>query len=102
MNDVVRFGASNVSTDFDEIGGVTWVKNNNSPVECSTRQIIGVVLILLFFASLASNSTLIFVFVKYDRLGQSMNTFLVAHAVLNLIGTVFELPFVIASHLMCR
>ena len=76
--------------------------DGNSPIPCFKLRLIGVALLLLFLASTLSNSTLLCMLVSNKHSKSSKNTFVIALCVLNLIGTILELPFVIVSNLMCK
>ena len=78
------------------------ILGSQSPIECSKLQIIAIICSVLFVASLASNSLLLHMLITCKHLKQPVNTFLIALTICNIVGTLFELPFTIASNLMCR
>ena len=74
----------------------------NSPVDCTNLQIIGTFTTLLFGLCLLFNSMLLWVFLKYKNLHSPINVFIVALTTTNLIGSVLEFPFIIASKFACK
>ena len=75
--------------------------NVMSPIPCSTLQIVGALYALLFVASLSCNAFVMWMLFSYKHLKTSMNVFVIALTALNLIGSIFQLPVVIVSNLMC-
>lgn len=75
---------------------------NYSPVECKKLQIVAIYSILLFILSIVFNSKMVFVFLKYKELFNSLNIFIISLSVLNIFATLGELPFIIISNLYCR
>ena len=73
-----------------------------SRFECGQLQFVGVMLSLLFVASAVSNLALLRQIFTQKRLKISMNVFVIALSILNLLGTFIQLPFVITSNLICR
>nr|QVK45899.1 G protein-coupled receptor [Proales similis] len=73
----------------------------NTP-DCLHLQIIGIFCIILFLSSTFFNVALLRAFINYKELQTSLNAFIIALTSFNLIGTVFELPFIIISNLRCR
>ena len=104
MLDYLSFEAKKTLKEKNKTDFFLMVKEMNalSPIECSTLQTAGVVLVILFVANIVSNAALLYMFKTYKHLKTNMSTFVIALTVLNLIGTTFTLPFVIASNLMCK
>lgn len=73
-----------------------------SPVECFKLKIIAVYCLIIFLLSLITNSILIWILVFYKELRNSMNTFMLALSICNLIGSLIELPMVIISNFNCK
>ena len=73
-----------------------------SPTECYKLRILGIICFFLFVSSFAFNYLLLRVFIKYSELRTSFNTLIIALTILNLIGTITELPFIIISNLSCK
>lgn len=73
-----------------------------SPTECYKLRILGIICIILFLSSLAFNTLLLKTFYKNKNLRTSFNAIIIALTILNLIGTILELPFIIISNLSCR
>ena len=55
---------------------------------------IAIYTIILFVVSIASNSSLIWILVKNKKLLQRANILILALTILNLLGTLIELPIV--------
>ena len=104
MLDYLSFEAKKTLKEKNKTDFFLMVKEMNalSPIECSTLQTAGVVLVILFVANIVSNAALLYMFKTYKHLKTNMSTVVIALTVLNLIGTTFTLPFVIASNLMCK
>ena len=81
-------------------------KNNfygkNSPIECYKLNLIAVYCIILLILSVFFNALLLLIFARYRELRISLNMFIIALTVLNLIGTITELSLVIPSNIKCR
>ena len=73
-----------------------------SPIACDKLRVVGVAVLLLFVASILSNAALLWILVSYKDLQVSMNAYVIALTVLNLVGTVLESPFIIISNMVCR
>ena len=73
-----------------------------SPVECYKLAIIGVFFLTLGFASVIFNGLLLWIFFLYKELRNSMNAFIIALTICNLLATCTEFPFVIGSNFSCR
>ncbi len=70
-------------------------------VSCFVLSIIGVYVALLFFLGIILNVLNLWLFLK-AKLFNPINLFMTTLIVLNLIGTVLELPLVIHSAFKCR
>ena len=73
-----------------------------SPTECYKLQILGIFCAILFVACTTFNSLLLNVFIKNKSLRTSFNVLIIALTILNLIGALFQLPFIIISNLKCK
>jgi hypothetical protein len=73
-----------------------------SPTECYKLRILGLFCVLLFLASTLVNSMLLHVFIKNKNLRTSFNILIIALNILNLTGTILQLPFIIISNLSCK
>jgi len=73
-----------------------------SPTECYKLRILGIFCLILFITSFIFNSLLLNVFVKHRHLRTSNYTLVIALTILNLFGTITELPFIIISNLSCK
>ena len=72
-------------------------------VECSVLKKIGVYCIILFIISFTSNLAVIIVFIKNkNHLLNGVNILILSLTILNLIGTLIELPLVITSAFYCK
>ncbi|RNA43725.1 vertebrate ancient opsin-like [Brachionus plicatilis] len=74
----------------------------SSPVNCVNLRIIGTFTTLLFASCLLFNSILLWVFLKYKNMRSPTNIFITALTILNLVGSIIEFPFIIASKFACR
>ena len=83
-------------TDTDE-----WIAPD-VPVECYKLKPIAIYLILLFIVSIVSNSTLSWIVIKYKETMSPINTLMLPLAVMNIIGTLIELPLVFISSVSCK
>ena len=104
MLDYLNFGAKITLKGKNKTDFFLIMKDANalSPIKCSTLQTTGAVLVLLFVANIVTNTALLYMFKTYKHLKNNMSTFVISLTVLNLIGTTFTLPFVIASNFMCK
>ena len=73
-----------------------------SPVECHLLKFVGIYCIILMITSLTFNSALLWVFYAYKEFRTSMNFFIIALTICNLIQICSEFPFVIGSNFSCR
>ncbi len=73
-----------------------------SPTECYKLRILGLICIILFISSLTFNSLLLNVFIKNKHLRTPNYASVIALTILNLIGTLTQLPFIIISNLSCK
>ncbi|RNA19352.1 melanopsin [Brachionus plicatilis] len=73
-----------------------------SPVECYKLRIIAVYCLIIFFLSLTANSVLLWILIYFKELRNSMNAFMLALSVCNLIGSLIELPMVVISNFNCK
>lgn len=76
----------------------------DSPIECTTLQILGWFHVLVFFGSLIFNAFLLWIFLnkKKNDPHNSIDLFVGVLAFLNFIGSLIEIPFVVLSQLHCR
>lgn len=78
-------------------------ENETSVLEyCYQMKLAAVYLIILFLVSIIINSTLLLVIYRNKELRTSFNKFIVTLTILNLAGTLFELPIAILNHFYCR
>jgi hypothetical protein len=70
-------------------------------VSCFVLSIIGVYVSLLFFLGIVLNILNLWLFLK-AKLLNPINLFMTTLIILNLIGTLLELPLVIHSAFSCR
>ena len=68
-----------------------------SPLDPLILNILGSFLLLAMLLGVILNSHLLYIFKKYKDLQTPINTFIIAITVLNLLGTIFELPWIIHS-----
>ena len=73
-----------------------------SPVNCEFLNMISLYLLILLIVSFNLNAILLYIFWNCKPLHKSNNFYMIAITVYNLIGSVFELPIVIQSCLMCK
>ena len=73
-----------------------------SPIECYQLNIVSLFCVILFICSLSFNSILLWLFFKSKELRTPLNVIMIALTILNLIGTINELPLVIATTYACR
>ena len=73
-----------------------------SPIECYKLNIIAVYCIALFFASVITNCIQLKYFYANKKLRLPYDIFTITLSIINLIGTILELPFVILSNFYCR
>ena len=72
-------------------------------LKCSELFNIGIYVVILFLISLISNITVIFILLKHKKqLLNRINIQIFALSILNLIGTVIELPMVGIAAFACR
>ena len=72
------------------------------PTECYKLRIVGVLTALLFVFSTIFNGVLVYAFIKHKKLRTPLNIYIIAISVLNLVSTILELPFIIASNMYCK
>jgi hypothetical protein len=71
--------------------------NRVSPINSFSLDIIGSYLLITLLVGIVLNTLLLYKFKKYKDLQTPINTFIIAMTVLNLLGTIFELPWIIHS-----
>ncbi len=72
-------------------------------VACSTLRSIGIYIVVLFIISFISNITLIYALIKYRKnLLTALNIQILCLSILNLFGTMIELPMVGIAAFVCR
>ena len=72
------------------------------PVDCYTLYYIGVYCIVLFVISFISNTTLLILIIKFSKELLKNNLLMMWLIILNLIGTLIELPLVAISAFKCK
>ena len=73
-----------------------------SPVECYKLKYISYYCIVLLVLSLVFNISLLVLLAMYKKLRTTLNMLVTIIVVLNLIGSLCELPVVIASNFSCK
>ena len=73
-----------------------------SPVDCSTLNYIGIYCIILFVISIISNTTILGLIIKFSKQLLVNNILMIWLIILNLIGTLIELPLVAFSAFSCK
>ncbi|RNA35867.1 melanopsin [Brachionus plicatilis] len=73
-----------------------------SPIECYKLNIVSLFCIILFICSFSFNSILLWVFYMSKELRSPLNIIMIALTILNLTGTITELPTVIVTNYTCR
>lgn len=76
--------------------------NMDPPVQCYKLQIIGVVCCILFATGVFFNGILLWAFIRHKQLRTPINYYVIGLTILNLIGSLFELPFIMVSNLYCK
>lgn len=76
--------------------------NKKSPIECYKLRMIGFYCLTLFLVSFVFNYILLKIFYIYSELRTPSNVFFIVLTILNLIGTLFQLPIVILSNFYCQ
>ena len=72
-------------------------------VACSTLHNIGIYVVILFIISLISNITVIYILIRHRKsLLTAVNIQILCVSILNLIGTLVELPMVGIAAFVCR
>ena len=79
----------------------TWT-NPNVSVECYKLVPIATYCIILFIVALTTNLALIWILLKNKELLHNANILILALSVLNIIGSLLELPFVLVSAILCK
>jgi hypothetical protein len=74
----------------------------NSPIDCGTLNIIAFFVIGLFVVSFFANSLVLLVVLKHKNIQTNIDKMLTALIILNLFGTLTELPLVTVSLLKCK
>ncbi len=90
----VNFKMKNITTDIE--------KYPYSNIKCYKLKFVALYLLLLMVASLSLNSFLLRTLMRSKKLRQPVNTFVIALIILNLIGSVTELPIAITNNYSCR
>ncbi len=73
-----------------------------SPIDPTTLNILGCFLTLMFIFGVIFNSMLLHIFSKNKELRNPLNLFVMAITLFNLLGCLFELPWVIHSNFAHR
>lgn len=73
-----------------------------SPLDCDTLRILGLIHLVIFLVSIATNSFLLWTYCYHRQRSKSINLLVVIMTVLNLFGSLLESPFVVLSQLHCR
>lgn len=92
-NDLININENNDNSDS---------YSAKSPIECYKLNIVSVLCSILLLLSIIFNSLFIWVFCSYKEIRTTINMFLMSLTVLNLVGSILELPFVIASNYYCQ
>ena len=71
-------------------------------VECYKLKYIGIYSLCLFIASVSINTTHFCILIKNKQLLQPVNLIVFSLTVVNLIGTLFEIPLVTLNALNCK
>ncbi|RNA28085.1 melanopsin [Brachionus plicatilis] len=71
-------------------------------VECYKLQAIAIYCLIIFLLSLIANSVLLWILIYFKELRNSMNAFMLALTVCNLVGSLIEIPMVIISNFNCK
>lgn len=69
---------------------------------CSSLKIISYYCIILFFLSMVFNVILLRLFYFHKELRKSFNLIIIALLLLNVLGTLFELPVIILTNYYCE
>jgi hypothetical protein len=72
------------------------------PVDCYILSYIGIYCIVLFVISFISNTTLLILIIKFSNELLKNNLLMMWLIILNLIGTLIELPLVATSAFKCK
>lgn len=86
---------SNVTEEFDPYC-------RKSPVECHKLQLLGVFCICVAVGGVFFNSLLLYVTLRHKDMRSSLNALMIALSVVNLFGSLVEMPFIIISNLKCK
>ena len=73
-----------------------------SPISSFILNLIAFYLCAIMIASSIVNAFLFLIFIFVKELKSPINTFVFAITILNFLGTIIELPFVIGSNFACR
>ena len=73
-----------------------------SPIPCFQTAIIGWYMCLVMVFTGIANSILLLTLLGNKSLRQPINIFVIAITILNLVGSIFELPFIIGSSFACK
>jgi hypothetical protein len=76
--------------------------STNSTVNCITLIKIGYYCIVLFVLSILSNTVVIVIFIRNKKFMNHVNLLIIFLSILNLIGTIIELPMVTISAFNCH
>ncbi len=76
--------------------------NVTPTVECYKLQMVGVICCLLFAAGVFFNGILLLAFMRHKHLRTPINYYIIGLTILNFIGSLFELPFIMVSNLYCK
>ena len=72
-------------------------------ISCSSLYPFGIVGIVIFCGSISTNTTLLWLLIKYKKeLLNSVNILIAALSVLSIIGSFFEIPMVTIAAFKCR
>ena len=72
-----------------------------SSVNCFALKMVAHFLVIILFLSVLFNSTIILVYIRYKQLITPFNVLILAIIILNLIGSILELPLVILTNFSC-
>ena len=79
-----------------------WSQGKLSPISCSNLRIISYFCMIIALVSILFNSFLLCMFSKFKSLRNSINRFVIAITIINLIGTIIEFSFIIPNTYFCK
>ncbi|CAF1118971.1 unnamed protein product, partial [Brachionus calyciflorus] len=73
----------------------------NSPIDCNKLKIVAVLCVVLMILSVTFNSILLSIFFTRKEFRSPLNLIMIILTLFNLIGSLTELPIVIATSYAC-